>query len=136
MDRWRSGTPETCHSSHHHAVCTRSACLSLSLQVFFSSSSLRSIFFTPLSLSPSIPSSLLLYPDPSVAVGFLHNSTPSARLPSTPQQSVFLFFPPSFAPYRPAFLFWQPFLGFIISSGNIPPFFPPFSISLFLALSV
>lgn len=22
MDRWKSGTPETCHSSHHHAVCT------------------------------------------------------------------------------------------------------------------
>lgn len=35
MDRWRSGTPETCHSSHHHAICTRSLSLSLSLQVFF-----------------------------------------------------------------------------------------------------
>lgn len=34
MDRWRSGTQETCHSSHHHAACTPSA--SLSLQVFFS----------------------------------------------------------------------------------------------------
>lgn len=35
MDRWRSGTPETCHSSHHHAICTRSLSPSLSLQVFF-----------------------------------------------------------------------------------------------------
>lgn len=55
MDRWRSGTPETCHSSHHHAACTRSPALSLSLQVFF----FISIFFTHsltlhlFSLSPS-----------------------------------------------------------------------------------
>lgn len=59
MDRWRSGTPETCHSSHHHAVCTRSASLSLSLQVFFSSSSSSSSYDISLSFHPSIQSFII-----------------------------------------------------------------------------
>lgn len=97
-DRWRSGTPETCHSSHHHAACTRS--VSLSLQVFYF------LFFPIQHFLPSlfhfILSFILLSPHPSVTLRLPHNFTPSACLPSTPQQSALHFFPPSFAPHRPA----------------------------------
>ena len=100
MDRWRSGTPETCHSSHHHAICTPSPSLSLSL-IFV---------FVPSSILPFFRSSCFYR---------CHTSTvflsPSLRfLPS---------FPPTI--FRSAL--WHSFLGFRISSGDIPPFFSPFS---------
>lgn len=98
MDRWRSGTPETCHSSHHHAVCTRSASLSLSLQVFF----LFLFFFILIRHLSSL--SLSLFPFihpvvyyPSIAVRLLDIFPSSTRLPSTPKNNLsFFFFPPSF----------------------------------------
>ena len=146
MDRWRSGTPETCHSSHHHAVCTRSASLSLSLQVFF----LFLFFFILIRHLSSL--SLSLFPFihpvvyyPSIAVRLLDIFPSSTRLPSTPKNNLsFFFFPPSFfffflvAPsLSPSLLLlWQSFLGFIISSGDIPPSFSPFSPTLPLSLSL
>lgn len=66
---------------------------------FISSSSLYSIFFIH-----SFTSSFHLFSCPLTlqSLRLPHNFTPSACLPSTPQQSALHFFPPSFAPHRPA----------------------------------
>lgn len=146
MDRWRSGTPETCHSSHHHAVCTRSGSLSLSLQVFF----LFLFFFILIRHLSSLSLSLSLHP--SSRLLSLNRRQTSRYLPfihsfavNSEKQSVVLFLPaiflfffflvaPSLSPSL--LLLWQSFLGFIISSGDIPPSFSPFSPSLPLSLSL
>lgn len=87
MDRWRSGTPETCHSSHHPAICT--------------------------------PSPSFSTPHPSIRLFlrscYCHSSSLSSFL------SFFLFLPSSI--FLPGL--WQSFLGFIISSGDIPPSLSP-----------
>lgn len=111
MDRWRSGTPETCHSSHHHAICTRSLSLSLSLQVFFL---LLVSFALPVFFFRCIIHSFIHLP----LRHFCH--TPCLLLGS-------VFFSHSLVPPTMfSSVLWQSFLGFITSSGDIPPFFSPF----------
>lgn len=96
MDRWRSGTPETCHSSHHHAICTPSPSFSHLCLLRF----IRSI----------------ISPLPSVQFFFLsHFQRLSWSISS------FLSLPPTIS----RSLLWRSFLGFIISSGNVPSFFSP-----------
>lgn len=122
MDRWRSGTPETCHSSHHHAVCTRSPsfflflCRSFSLLLLLLY--LFSFFpfihsFTRIQIPQSL-SDFLIFPSllPLVWCQLLNNLS--------------LFSSHHLSPSLPPFSLWQSFLGFIISSGDIPLFFSPF----------
>lgn len=124
MDRWRSGTPETCHSSHHHAACTRSA--SLSLQVFFPSSSSPYSIFLSLSLSSSFhlfSCFQTLHSLQDVDIISLFPSTPDDLPRVAPLLALALIF-------RFHHLLWQHssifpiFYPFFLA---LPPIFPPFS---------
>lgn len=112
MDRWRSGTPETCHSSHHHAACTRSA--SLPLQVLFP---------------------LLFFSMQHFPLSSLHLSSCFQTRHSLRDFDIISLFQPSTddPPSRRPSSLWHLFLGFVISSGNILPFYPVFY-PFFLAL--
>lgn len=127
MDRWRSGTPETCHSSHHHAICTRSLSLSLSLQVFFLLLVSFALPFFFLSLYHP-----LVYP--SSIAPFLSHSLPPPR---------FRLFFPLFGPsnhlflstlaviFRFHYLLWRhPSFLLSISPPPLSFAFPPFPLSV------
>lgn len=129
MDRWRSGTPETCHSSHHHAVCTCSASFSfpagLFLFFFFSIQPSFSFF----SFFPFIHSFILFFQSLS---GYFSSST---CLPPTPQHFVLLFFLPSFALYLSVVVFFF-FLAVLFRFHHLLWQHSSFLLSIFSPLSL
>lgn len=131
MDRWRSGTPETCHSSHHHAVCTCSASFSFPAGLFSSFSSLYNLLFHSFlfSLHPFIYSLL------SMTVRVLGYFSSSTCLPPTPQQFVLLFFLPSFALYLSVVVFFFFFLAVLFRFHHLLWQHSSFLLSIFSPLS-
>lgn len=106
--------------------------LFLTLQVFF----LFFCFFFP---TKNISSPLLLLPFIYSLFPILHSLLDfeiNSLLPLIYYQLLnkLSLLPAIFPSLSPWFSLWQSFLGFIISSGNIPPFFSPFSL-LLLSLS-
>lgn len=108
---------------------------SFSLSFSFSAGLFLFFFFFILIRHLSLLSSIhpVVY-HPSIAIILLDIFPSSTRLPTTPKNNLsFFFFPPSFffffcCSLSPSLLLlWQSFLGFIISSGDIPPSFSPFS---------
>lgn len=109
--------------------------LSLSLQVFFSSSSSsfsQSDIFC-LYLFPFIQPFIISYPDPSIVGRPLHNFHSFAINFIIICHS---FLPAIFCSPSPCLSVWQSFLGFIISSGNTPPFCSPFFLPFSLSFSL